>query len=96
MTITHLSHLDLTKIGETRDSILFEGSLAACRRMAFAHGMEVEKYEGATVGMDGSRAFTIPADANSFVWCFFRGGGFIQRGRDNYCLLIPMAVWLEN
>lgn len=96
MMHTHLSHFGLVKIGETNDSIIFAGSLAACRRMAFAHGMEVSRYEGRTIAIEGSRAFTTPADSGNFTWMHFQDGGFIVKGRDDYSLLIPQNVWQSS
>lgn len=96
MTATHISHFGLTQIGQTADSIVFEGSLGACRRMAFAHGLEVEKYEGQTVSIEGGRATMAPASADKFTWCFFKQGGFICKTRDGWSLLLRMETWNQG
>lgn len=95
MTLTHLSHFGLSQIGQTSDNILFEGSLAACKRMAFAHGMEIERYEGFLVGCDGSHATYTQADSRSFSRILLRNGGMIQKTRDGFCLVMPNSAW-EN
>ena len=86
---------DLTKVGQTADSVIFEGSLAACRRLAFAHGMEVERYEGRTISIDGRHAVYAPADEKGFSFCWFKGGGLIHKARDGFVLVMPIRVWLE-
>lgn len=93
MTATHLSHFGLTHFATSGESIMFHGSKADCKRMAFAHGMEVEKYEGRALGCDGGRLLSAPADSENFSFCFFKGGGFIHRERDGYLLLMPLEVW---
>lgn len=94
MTLTHTSHFGLTLLSQTDDNIVFEGSLSACRRMAFAHGMEVDRYEGRTISIDGRRATYTPADEKHFSICWFKGSGLIVKSRDGYCLVMPLAVWL--
>lgn len=94
MTMTHLSHFEITKIGQTEDNVVFEGSLAACRRLAFAHGMEVDRYEGRTVSIDNGKAICVPADDKDFSCCWFKGSGLIIKSRDGYCLVMPMTAWL--
>ena len=91
-TIAHLSHYDLVEIGRTNDNILFSGNLAACKRMAAAHGMEIEKYEGYVVGncSDGSKTPTSPTQF-SRIW--FIKGGMIQRCQDDFTLVMPLEVW---
>jgi hypothetical protein len=96
MTIAHISHYDLTEIGRTSDNIVFSGSLGACKRMAAAHGMEVESMEGAITGCDGNRATYLPPDESKPALAWFKGGGLIIRGRDDYSLLMPLAVWMND
>jgi hypothetical protein len=96
MTITHLSHFGLTVIGQTADNMIFEGTLAACRRMAFAHGMEIDRYEGRTVSIEGRRATYTTASENDFSFCWLKQGGFINKTRDGYCLVMPMNVWINS
>jgi hypothetical protein len=96
MTITHLSHFGLTVIGQTTDNIIFEGPLQDCRRMAFAHGMEVDRYEGRTLAIDGRGAILAPADASNFSCCWFKGSGLLMKTRDAYCLVMPMSIWLNG
>lgn len=93
MTLTHLSHFGLTLLRETADNVVFEGSLAACRRMAFAHGMEVDRYEGRTVSVNAGRAVTTPASEGDFSVCWFKGSGLVAKTRDGYCLVLPQAAW---
>lgn len=93
MTITNLSHFGLTIIGETRENVIFSGSLADCKRMAFAHGMEVDRYEGRTVSFDRCHATYTPADAKDFSCCWFKGSGLIMKCDGCYCLVMPLAKW---
>ena len=92
-TTTHLSHFGLTKIAETDTGIVFDGTLAACKRMAAAHGMKIERYEGAVMGMDGGHATFAPANETHPLWIMYRDGGLIQKGRAGYTLVMPLAVW---
>lgn len=93
MTITHISHFGLKNIGITSDNVLFSGSKGACKRMASAHGMEVEKYEGRILGSDCGIAATMTADSETFSICWFIGGGMVIKGRDDYTLVMPLGVW---
>lgn len=93
MVITHLSHFGLEKIGETKDTVIFSGSLANCKRLAFAHGMEVEKYEGYIVSSDSAGAVYTPADGKNFSRILFKTGGMIQKCQTGYALVMPVAVW---
>jgi hypothetical protein len=96
MTLTHLSHLDLTEIARTGDSIVFEGTLAACKRMAFAHGMEIERYEGPILSMNGGVAQYGMASETRPAAIWFKNGGLIIKGRDNYCFVMPLGVWMND
>jgi hypothetical protein len=96
MTLTHLSHFGLEKLAETSTNVVFSGSLAACKRLAFAHGMEVESYEGRCLGMAGGRATVAAADATNFSAVWFKGGGLVLKGRDNYTLVMPLEVWRND
>ena len=92
MTLTHLSHFDLTEIGRTDDNVILEGSLAACKRIAAAHGLEVVRYEGMITGSDGNRATYAPVDM-ARPSLIYLTRGMIVRGRDGYSIVIPMDVW---
>ncbi len=92
-TIAHLSHYDLTEIGTTSTNILFSGTLGACKRMAAAHGMEIEKYEGYVIGINGNQATYTPASATSFSRIWFVDGGMIQRCQGDFTLVMPLEVW---
>lgn len=81
--------------GLTPDNVILEGSLADCRQLAFACGMEVERYEGRILASDGGHAIYAPADASSFAICWLRGG-MIIKARDGFCLVMPLQVWREN
>jgi hypothetical protein len=96
MTLTHLSHFDVKQIGATDDNVIFEGTLAGCRRLAFSHGMEVESYQGRTTGMGGGRTYSESADATNFSCCWFKGGGLLIKGRDGYCLVMPRTTWIND
>ena len=96
MTITHPSHFDVREINRTSDSIVFSGTLAGCRKLAFAHGMEVAEYCGRLIEFDGVRAVSAPATPADFSVCYFVGGGLIHRGRDGYTLVMPMSVWING
>jgi hypothetical protein len=61
--------------------------------MAFAYGMEIEKYEGRITGFVGRTATYLPVDEAKPNAIIFKGGGLIQRGRDNYALVMPLEVW---
>jgi hypothetical protein len=95
MTITHLSHFDAELIAETKDNVIFLGTLAACRRLAFAHGMEVERYEGPILSSIGGIAQYASADAKNFAICWFVGRGMIIKVGigDDYSLVMPVNVW---
>lgn len=93
MTTTHLSHFGITKLGESRDSIIFAGTLAACKRLAAAHGMEIESYRGRTVSTDCGRAIYAPSSPDSFVSATYVGGGLLHKGQDDWALVMPLEVW---
>jgi|APGre2960657404_1045060.scaffolds.fasta_scaffold53212_1 hypothetical protein len=95
MTITHPSHFDLQEVSRTETSIVFSGTLAGCRKMAFSHGMEVAEYCGRLIEFDGVRAVSAPATSADFSVCYFVGGGLIHRGRDEYTLVMPLHVWMN-
>lgn len=96
MTITHLSHFDLEVCGETADSVVLSGTLAACKRIAFAHGMEIERYEGTIVSSNGGHATCAPVSESRPNRILFKTGGLIQRCRDDYAVVIPRSVWETN
>lgn len=93
MTSTHISHFGLEKIGETNDTIIFQGTLANCRRMAFAHGLEIEKYEGYILSSDSAGAVYTTADSKNFSRCLFVQGGMIQKTQGGYCLVMRQDAW---
>ena len=96
MTSTHVSHFGLTLLATTKDNVVLEGTKSACWRMAYAHGMEIDRYEGKTVSYTNGVAVTAPADSSNFVWCYFKNGGFVLKGRDTYTLVLPLSVWNER
>jgi hypothetical protein len=96
MTITHLSHFGLEIIGQTNDSVVFVGQLGACKQMAAAHGMEIERYEGFVVSSGPQGATFTPANPKNFSRIWFRDGGMIQRGRDNFTLVMPRKLWEKD
>ena len=96
MTNTHVSHLGLELIRETDTSIVFAGTLGACKRMAFAHGMEIERYEGRTVAVNGRYAITTPVDTTNPNRIWFINGGMIQKTVGDYTLVMPRKVWNEQ
>lgn len=96
MTIAHLSHHGLKMLKKTNTSVVLEGTRAACLRMAAAHGMEIDRKEGKTIAINGGRALLAPCGENDWTTCWMKGGGLIQKGRDGYCLVMPIGVWNEN
>ena len=93
MTITHLSHFDVELISETSGNVVFAGTLAACRRMAFAHGLEVDRTEGATISSENGRGVYAPADSNAPTMTWLKPSGLIAKGRDDYTLVMPKDRW---
>lgn len=96
MVIAHLSHYELEHIATTADSAIFSGTLAACKRMAAAHGMEIERYEGCIISCDGSTAIYAPASESQPNRIIYKSGGMIQRCQDGYSLVMPIGVWINN
>jgi hypothetical protein len=96
MTITHTSHFGLTLINTTETSAVFCGTLSACKRMAFAHGMEIEQYEGRVVAINGRHATFAPVDESNPNRIWFVNGGMIQKTPGDYTLVMPIEVWLNN
>lgn len=94
--MTRLSHFDVKEVARTETNVIFSGTLAGCRKLAFSHGMEVEKYEGRTISFDSRGAVKAPADANNFSACWFKGAGLLMKGRDDYSLVMPLAVWANG
>lgn len=93
MTNTHVSHFGLNLINKTTTSVVFSGELSACKRMAFAHGMEISNYEGQTVACNGGRSIQTPVDTKNPNRIWFVDGGMIQRCPDDYTLVMPIEVW---
>ena len=96
MTMTHVSHFGLDLIRETTESLVFVGGLGACKRMAAAHGMEIDRYEGFLVSSDSHGGVFTPASPKSFSRILYRGGGMVQKGRDDYTLVMPRRVWEQD
>ncbi len=91
-TQIHVSHLGLTEIDDNPNSILFLGSLAACKRMAFAHGCELKGPEFKRMGMgkDNVNQNIITA------WNLEDQKGrhsLIQRDRDGWVLILNKETW---
>lgn len=84
---------DLEMIGNTSTSVVFQGSLISCRRMAFAHGMEIAKYEGRTISIDCGHAIMSPASKDNFSICWFKEGGMIAKTQDAYALVMPKDIY---
>lgn len=96
MTATHLNHFGLQHTATTNDSILFSGSLGNCKRMAAAHGMEVEKCEGAILSSDCGHAIYAPVNESAPMRVLYRNGGMIQKCQSDYTLVMPLAVWMND
>lgn len=96
MTLTHLSHFGLELLATTTTGAVLCGSLANCKRMAAAHGMEVDKYEGRLLSYVNGFATTAPVDMTQPVRITYKNGGMVQKCVDDYTLVIPMAVWVEK
>jgi hypothetical protein len=92
MTTTHLSHLDLELCGKSDSSVVLSGSLAACKRIAFAHGLEIVGTEGRITGTTGGIASHNTADIVRYVL----NQGMIQKCRDDWSIVIPLEVWNES
>jgi hypothetical protein len=96
MSITNLSHFGLTEIGRTADNIILEGTEEACKRIAFAHGLEIVAPWYPTIRTDCAAGAVL--DCSRIVgWNLTRG--FILRAdyaRDSYHMLIPMQIWEEK
>jgi hypothetical protein len=98
MTITHLSHFGLEKIGETPESIIFEGTLGACKKLAFSHGCEISQSQGRILGCDGGRAHFDTTTMTSH-WLKSETGdhaGLIQKTRDAWALVLSRKVWVND
>lgn len=95
MTMTHVSHFGLTLLSETSTGLVFEGSLGACKRMAFAHGLEVDEVRGPILGSVNGVATYGHLNPERPMSMTFKGGGLVQRAQDGYCLVLPRSVW-EN
>jgi hypothetical protein len=101
MLATHPSHFGLTLLAETSTSAVLSGTLGACKRIAAACGMEVAKYEGYIVssgptGLDGSSgAIYTPVSGPDDRWSriLYNPGGMIQRGQDDFTVVIPIELW---
>lgn len=96
MTFTHTSHFNLEMIATTEQNVLFEGALSACKRMAFAHGMEIERTEGTVAAINGRNAVYNPANESNPNRIWFVNGGMIQRVPGGYVLVMPVQVWANN
>lgn len=98
MTITHLSHYGLTLVETTNDSAVLSGRLADCKRMAAAHGMEIDRYEGQTISIANGRAVHAPADENRPAIIWYKGSGIIARStaEGEYTLVMPVELWNER
>lgn len=94
MIVTHTSHFGLNIDSRTEDSVVLSGTKANCLRMAAVLGLEIERYEGRTLSLINGVGFSESADRSNFTWCYFRQGGFIHRGRDEYSLVVRMADWI--
>jgi hypothetical protein len=90
MTTTHVSHFGLSEVYRSSTSILFEGSLGACKRMAAAHGMEVDHYEGRTLSSSAWGSMATPDDFTSII---FRDGGLLMKDREGWTLVMPLKIW---
>lgn len=91
MTITHLSHFGLEEVGRSNENLILEGTLAACKRMAAAHGLEVVTTEGRTIGSDGKNAIVNTATVVRYLLT----AGMIERTRDAWALVMPLTVWQD-
>lgn len=93
--MTTANYLEL--LGKPDNNYVFQGTLAACRRLAFANGKEVEQYEGRIIGMAGGVVTREVGTADKFNFCWLKGGGLIHRVPDNkYCLVIENTVDLTG
>jgi hypothetical protein len=97
MVITHLSHYGLETLGQTTDSIVLEGTLANCKRMAFAHGLEITRSNTRLLSFNGSYAVYSSGDYVSYELTDANGlTGLIQKTRDGWALVMPLKLWEEQ
>jgi hypothetical protein len=98
MTTTHLSHFDLTQSGLTGDRVYLDGTLAACKRMAFAHGCAIAGEEGRIIEINEGRAICNMNDITAY-WLADANGehaGMIHKGRDAWTLALDLKVWEQD
>lgn len=98
MTATHLSHFGLKMTGESEDRVFFEGSLANCKRMAFAHGCQVSSEEGPILESGGGKAIYAVTPIVTY-WLVDETGdhaGMIKKIQDGWILLLSREVWLTK
>lgn len=91
MVHMHLSHYGLKEIARSSTSIVLEGTLANCKRMAFAHGLEIVKANTRLISFDGSHA--VYAGGEDYVSYELSPRGLIHKGRDAWTLVMPIEVW---
>lgn len=93
MTITHVSHFGISAVQVQGDSVVLTGTLAGCRKIAFAHGLEVVRAEGQIVGCEGGKAITNAAN----VMRYLLSEGMIQRLAGNqWALVMPAEIYNEK
>ena len=82
----------LREIGRTGENVIYTGGLADCRRAAFVGGLDIERYEGGILGSEGGIGIYRLATPETFAIAYFRGGGLIVRGADDFTLVLPIAA----
>ena len=93
MTNTHISHFGLEFTAQTLTSVVLSGTLANCKRIAAAHGMEIDRTEGRIVSCDGDNAIYSPTSGDKPNRIVYKNGGMIQRCANDYAIVIPVDVW---
>lgn len=61
--------------------------------MAFAHGMEIDRYEGQIIAINNGKALYAPVNEKSYTTIWFKGSGLITKGRDDWSLVMPVKLW---
>ncbi len=88
-TQTHASHLGLKEISNDEQYIRFQGSLGACKRMAFAHGCEV--------WADQRRQIETGITSSEITGYFLRDqndrGSLIIKDREGWVLMLNKETW---
>lgn len=81
MITTHLSHYGLELVAKGTDTVVMTGCMSACKRMALAHGLELDNHVEDTSAAAGVTLYT--------------EGAVIIKGAtwDGSTLILPRRIW---